>query len=397
VDSDTTLNFEHVAGADMELTFDASLCIHSRFCVLQAPDVFKANTPGDWILPDAMNAAALAAVARNCPSGAISYRAKDPSLDESDPPVNTVRLRENGPYAVNARIVLPDGAIGVRRRTLCRCGASKNKPFCDGSHVGRGFTATGEPPTLDYSPLDPRDGPLEITPMRDGPLELHGPAEMVSGTGRTFAKETHCLLCRCGGSGSKPYCDGTHALNGFSDRAGYQPPAPPPPGVRTPTLADWAGGRDKLRELTTRFYQKVPADLILAPVFAEMDRHHAERVGDFLAEVFGGPPLYSSDGGSHIGMIVKHLGRRITEAQRARWMAMMIETADEIGMPADQAFRDALVAYLEWGSKLAVINSAPGVKAPEGSWPMPRWGWGPPMGPARVEDAGDASSDDQTT
>ena len=76
---------------------------------------------------------------------------------------------------------------------------------------------------------------------------------------------------------------------------------------------------------------------------------------------------------------------------------MMVETADEIGMPADQAFRDALVAYLEWGSKLAVINSAPGIKAPEGSWPMPRWGWGPAMGPARGEDAGDTPIDDQTT
>jgi hemoglobin len=85
-------------------------------------------------------------------------------------------------------------------------------------------------------------------------------------------------------------------------------------------------------------------------------------------------------------MIVKHLGRGITEAQRARWVALMIETADEVGLPGDPAFRDAFVAYLEWGSKLAVINAAPGVEAPQGHWPMPLWGWGPPGGPATKPD-----------
>jgi CDGSH-type Zn-finger protein/truncated hemoglobin YjbI len=354
--------------------------------VLQAPGVFKANTPGEWIFPDAMSAPALAAVARNCPSGAITYQARDSLLNEVAPPVNTIRLRENGPYAINASIVIAGQEAPVLRRTLCRCGASKNKPFCDGSHAAIHFEATGEPPSQTLKQLDSRDGPLTVIPMKDGPLEIRGPVELVSGTGRTFAKETHCLLCRCGGSGAKPYCDGTHALNGFTDRSGYEPPGPSRPDVAVPTLADWAGGREKLRELTTRFYQKVPADPILAPVFAEMHRHHAERVGDFLAEVFGGPPLYSQQGGSHIGMIVKHLGRKVTETQRAQWVALMIETADEIGLPADAAFRDALVAYLEWGSKLAVINSAPGVEAPKGDWPMPKWGWGPPGGPSEAPD-----------
>ena len=80
-------------------------------------------------------------------------------------------------------------------------------------------------------------------------------------------------------------------------------------------------------------------------------------------------------------MIVKHLGRGITEEQRARWVELMIETATEIGLPADPAFRNAFVAYLEWGSKLALINSAPGIGKPEGDWPMPKWGWGPARGP----------------
>lgn len=374
---------EVVKGAELTLTFDTARCIHSRFCVLQAPDVFKANTPGAWIFPNRMPAAALAAVARNCPSGAISYRARDAGLDEGDPPVNTIRLRQDGPYAVNARIDLPsEDDAAVRRRTLCRCGASGNKPYCDGSHARIGFAATGEPPTMPYDPLDPRDGTLTITPMRDGPLEVQGPAEMVSGTGRTFAKTTHALLCRCGGSSQKPFCDGTHALNGFTDRPNYAPPPRPAEDTEAPSIAGWAGGREMLRALTAAFYRKVPDDPILEPVFRGMDQKHAEHVADFLAEVFGGPPLYSDDGGTHIKMIVKHLGRRITEEQRARWVTTMIDTAEEVGLPRDDAFRDTFLAYLEWGSKLAVINSAPGIVAPKGHWPMPKWGWGPPGGPA---------------
>jgi CDGSH-type Zn-finger protein/truncated hemoglobin YjbI/uncharacterized Fe-S cluster protein YjdI len=376
--TEETTQPETARGEDIEVGFDSRLCIHSRFCVLQAPEVFKANTPGQWIFPDRMNAPALAAVARNCPSGAITYRAKAAVLDEVDPPVNTVRLRQDGPYALNARIEITGHGAGepVRRRTLCRCGASANKPFCDGSHARVGFQATGEPESQPYKPLDPRDGPLTITPMKDGPLEIAGAAELVSGTGRTFAKTRHALLCRCGGSRSKPFCDGTHALNGFTDRSGYAPPEPPLPDVETPTLAAWAGGRDMLRALTVAFYNKVPDEPLLAPVFAHMDRHHAERVADFIAEVFGGPPVYSSEGGNHVGMIVKHLGRGITEEQRARWVELMIETANEVGLPADRAFRDAFVAYLEWGSKLALINAAPGIERPDGDWPMPRWGWG---------------------
>lgn len=367
------------AGADVEIHFNGKLCIHSRFCVLQAPDVFKANTPGTWIFPDAMDAPALAAVARNCPSGAITYKSADLRLQEVPPPVNLIRLRENGPYAVHADIKIAGAKTNGLRRTLCRCGASRNKPYCDGSHSAVGFSATGEPATLPNKPLENRSGLLEITPLRDGPLEVKGPVEIVSGTGRTIARTSHCLLCRCGGSSIKPFCDGTHASNGFTDRVNEM--VKPAPASPPPSLAEWAGGRQRLAALTTRFYEKVSKDAILAPVFAGMDLQHALHVADFIAEVFGGGSHYSDRGGTHIGMIGRHLKRRITETQRAHWMGMMIETADEIGMPADPAFRDAFIAYLDWGSRLAVINSADGIDAPEGDLPMPTWGWGPPRGP----------------
>jgi hemoglobin len=150
-----------------------------------------------------------------------------------------------------------------------------------------------------------------------------------------------------------------------------------------PTLAAWAGGIDRLRDLTFAFYRKVPADPILEPVFANMDPHHAEHVAKFMAEVLGGPKLYSDSGGSHAAMITRHLGRRLTEAQRKRWVAMMLETADEVGLPDDPEFRAALVGYLEWGTRLAVINSQEGVPPPEAGMRMPVWGWGPPGGPYR--------------
>jgi CDGSH-type Zn-finger protein len=96
------------------------------------------------------------------------------------------------------------------RATLCRCGASQKKPFCDGSHSAAGFTASGEPKTQESQPLSTRDGPLAIAPVRNGPLKVTGPLEVVSGTGRTIQRVTQTYLCRCGASANKPFCDGTH-------------------------------------------------------------------------------------------------------------------------------------------------------------------------------------------
>ncbi|QUD86159.1 group II truncated hemoglobin [Phenylobacterium montanum] len=151
-----------------------------------------------------------------------------------------------------------------------------------------------------------------------------------------------------------------------------------------PSLCDWAGGPEALRRLARAFYAKVPADPLLGPVFAGMPAGHADRVARFIAEVLEGGPLYSGQGGSHALMISKHLGRQLTEAQRRRWVSLLLETADEAGLPDDPEFRSAFVGYLEWGSRLAVLNSRAGVSAPDPVQPMPRWNWGPPGGPYRA-------------
>src|SRR5581483_11366002 len=101
------------------------------------------------------------------------------------------------------------------RATLCRCGKSQNKPFCDNTHKTCGFAATGEPATVDSDPLEERGGTLAVTPLPDGPLQVVGSLEICSGTGRTVNRVQNARLCRCGGSASKPFCDGTHARIGF--------------------------------------------------------------------------------------------------------------------------------------------------------------------------------------
>ena len=133
----------------------------------------------------------------------------------------TIQVRANGPLKVTGPVTiidadevpfeLPPGSSIV----LCRCGQSKNKPFCDGSHHEVNFIASGEPPTGKADMLPVRDGPLAIDPLTDGPLQVRGNMEIISGTGRVVARVESARLCRCGASNTKPFCDGSHARVGF--------------------------------------------------------------------------------------------------------------------------------------------------------------------------------------
>lgn len=205
---------ERVRGKQVLIQFEASKCIHSRGCVLGRPDVFVPNAEGEWIHPDAATPGEIAALAQGCPSGAIRYQRFDGGPDERPPIVNTIQIRENGPLAIHAPLEIGGSESGLRA-TLCRCGGSRNKPYCDGSHTEAGFLATGEPTTETSAPLVVRDGVLRVTPTTDGPLLVEGNVELVTGTGRTVNRVTKVALCRCGHSGRKPYCDGTHRRVGF--------------------------------------------------------------------------------------------------------------------------------------------------------------------------------------
>jgi CDGSH-type Zn-finger protein/uncharacterized Fe-S cluster protein YjdI len=205
---------EEVRGKKVLLQFEGKRCVHTRHCVLEHPDVFVPNVEGEWIHPDAVSVEELVKVAERCPSGAIRYQRLDGGPAEAPPVVNLVRVRENGPLAFQAELAVAGDRTALRA-TLCRCGASTRKPYCDGQHAVVGFVATGEPPTRESKALAVRNGPLEVTPMKNGPLRVRGSLEVVSGTGRTIERTTEAWLCRCGSSSKKPFCDNTHRKVGF--------------------------------------------------------------------------------------------------------------------------------------------------------------------------------------
>src|SRR5205814_2039630 len=144
---------------------------------------------------------------------------------------------------------------------------------------------------------------------------------------------------------------------------------------------EWAGGMPVFEKLTEKFYSKVLQDPLLEPVFKHMSPQHQLHVAHFIAEVFGGPSFYSTDEGSHFKMIQKHLGKHLSETHRKRWVQLLLETADEINLPDDPEFRSAFVAYIEWGTRIAVITSNAENSPIEPGTPMPEWGWGVPGKP----------------
>jgi CDGSH-type Zn-finger protein/uncharacterized Fe-S cluster protein YjdI len=202
-------------GSRIVIRNNGSRCIHSRYCVLGRPDVFVPNIEGPWIQPNAAAADTVAAQVALCPSGALLYERIDGGAQENAPGVNSVRVWENGPLAFHAELDVA-GEKTSFRATLCRCGQSKLKPYCDHSHLAAGFAATGEPATKESQPLDRRDGPLKVTPIRNGPLMVEGSLEICSASGRTISREQRTSLCRCGQSANKPFCDGTHNKIGFT-------------------------------------------------------------------------------------------------------------------------------------------------------------------------------------
>ncbi len=204
---------DNYPGADVTIVNDGKRCIHSRYCVLNLNSVFVPNIDGPWIRPDAAAREAVVAVVERCPSGALRYEA---GAAEQTPTVNTLRIWENGPLAFHGELDIL-GDKSSFRATLCRCGMSRRKPFCDHSHVEANFTATGEPPAKDTPALVVRNGPLKITPGKDGPLQVEGALEICGASGRTVSRETKTWLCRCGHSQNKPFCDGRHKAAGFKD------------------------------------------------------------------------------------------------------------------------------------------------------------------------------------
>lgn len=150
---------------------------------------------------------------------------------------------------------------------------------------------------------------------------------------------------------------------------------------KIPTLYEWAGGMAAFEKLTDVFYENVLNDELLEPIFKYMSPQHQIHVAHFIAEVFGGPEMYSTQEGSHFIMIQKHLAKHLTEQHRKRWVNLLLEAADKINLPDDPEFRSAFVAYIEWGTRIAILNSNKTELNMNHDEPMPKWDWGVPQKP----------------
>ena len=151
----------------------------------------------------------------------------------------------------------------------------------------------------------------------------------------------------------------------------------------TSTLYDWAGGQEAFERLINAFYDRVEADDLISPLFpGGVSKEHRRNVTAWWCEVLGGPARYTEELGGYERMVDKHRDLAITPEQRFRFASLMSLAADDAGLPADPEFRSAFVAYLEWGTRLAMHNSQPDADVVEHA-PVPRWGWGetPPYQP----------------
>lgn len=204
-------------GKEISVDWDGRLCIHIAECGQAKGELFVGGRQ-PWCQPDLVSLHETIDVVERCPSGALTYEVNDNSVKEKPDDENTVTVSYNGPYFVRGEIDLQGATDDMKgtafRVALCRCGQSRNKPFCDNSHEAAGFRDYGAVGDKGEE-LTAQGGKLTIKPLDDGPLLLSGNITIKNGSGRVAWQGTEVALCRCGASDNKPFCDGSHKSAGF--------------------------------------------------------------------------------------------------------------------------------------------------------------------------------------
>ena len=124
--------------------YNKELCSHAAHCSAKLPQVFK---PGEtpWITPNEANPEEVIATVKKCPSGALAYEVGGQVTKDFDRAEPNIEVAKDGPYYVGGSIPLEGATIAKdcsnEHYALCRCGQSRNKPFCDGYHYDIDFKA----------------------------------------------------------------------------------------------------------------------------------------------------------------------------------------------------------------------------------------------------------------
>jgi CDGSH-type Zn-finger protein/uncharacterized Fe-S cluster protein YjdI len=206
------------SGASTEIFWDGGLCIHIGECGRAKGELFVGGRQ-PWCQPDVASDDEVKDVVMRCPTGALSVRFVDGSVPETASPENTISVAYNGPLFVRGQLEIegaPNDAPGLKfRAALCRCGHSKNKPFCDNSHEAAGFSDYGAVGETGEANAE-SGGPLAIKAVQNGPLLVNGNVTISGGSGRNSWSGKKVALCRCGASVNKPFCDNSHKKAGFT-------------------------------------------------------------------------------------------------------------------------------------------------------------------------------------